>query len=217
MLLIWFLSQFPIIHIPLTFIGTWVHELGHGIGAIITGGQFDRMIVLPNLSGVAYTYTSGPAGFTSVLVTGLLAPALAGAFMLILSRGLRQGRLAMLILCGLLLLSGVIWAGDLFTRATVLCTGAIIGLIALKGNQAINLVTAQILAISFCLNAVADIDYFFARAANSGGQTHHSDTDQLTQTLGMTHTFWAIVLTVIALAILFFAARISGHLARSRR
>lgn len=201
------------IRVPVTFIGTWVHELGHGLGALATGGTFERMMVSPDFSGVAYTSVAGPAEHVVVVLSGLLAPAIAGGLMLIVVRGLGLSRLALWILTGGLLLSGLLWAGDMFTRVTVLGTGAIMGLIAVKTKPSFQMVAAQIIAITFCLNAISHIDYFFMRGAVSGERSIISDTTVLAEVIGLPHFVWGILLTLMSLGILYLAMRVSEAIA----
>jgi hypothetical protein len=43
---------------PFTILATWFHEMAHGLMAFLLGGKFDRLIIFPNGSGIAYY--SGP-------------------------------------------------------------------------------------------------------------------------------------------------------------
>jgi hypothetical protein len=61
---------------PFTILATWFHEMGHGIGAMLTGSRFERLLIFPDGSGVAmslrpsdgyrmtdaFIATSGPLG-----------------------------------------------------------------------------------------------------------------------------------------------------------
>ncbi|HEY6814612.1 MAG TPA: M50 family metallopeptidase, partial [Croceibacterium sp.] len=38
---------------PFTILATWFHEMGHGIAAMLVGGQFDRLMIYQDGSGVA--------------------------------------------------------------------------------------------------------------------------------------------------------------------
>ena len=40
---------------PFTLLGTWVHEMGHGLGALLCGGRFDRLEIFEDASGLAFT------------------------------------------------------------------------------------------------------------------------------------------------------------------
>ncbi len=213
----WAATQVPLLAIPFTFLGTWVHELGHGLGALMTGGSFLKMIVSPDFSGTAHTAVSGQGARVVVILSGLLAPAFVGGGLLVLSRGFRQSRLALGLLTFGLILTGVLWAGDGFTRITVLAAGLIIGLLAFRAPPHIRQIAAQMIAISICLNAVTHIDYFFMRGGVSGGRAMTSDTGALAQIIGLPHLFWAMMLTVFSMGILYVSVRMSGKLSAVKR
>lgn len=215
-LAIWGLAQAPYANIPVNFLGTWVHELGHGLGALATGGHFEKMIISKDFSGLAYTGTYGPGGQIAVIITGLLAPALAGSIMLIMVRGFGRGGLALFLLALALLVSGTIWAGDMFTRLTVLGTGILMMLLAFKGPSTIRAILAQIIAITFTISAVGHIDYFFMKGGEASGRPVRSDTLALSELTGFPHVMLAVLITFISLLILFFAFRLSETLWKIR-
>lgn len=215
-LAIWALAQAPYAHIPVNFLGTWVHELGHGLGALMTGGHFEKMIISKDLSGTAYTGTYGPGGRIAVIVTGLLAPALAGSIMLIMVRGFGRAGMALFLLALALIFSGTIWAGDMFTRLTVMGTGIVMILLAFKAPSTLRAILAQVIAITFAISAVGHIDYFFMKGGEASGRPVTSDTLVLSELTGFPHLALAIVITIVSLAILFLAFRLSETLWKIR-
>src|SRR5579864_2491403 len=74
---------------PLRLFVSLVHELGHGLTAILTGGQFLNFEVFPNGAGLATT-----AGGSNFLVPqmGYLGAALFGAVLLALTNTVRDVR-----------------------------------------------------------------------------------------------------------------------------
>ena len=44
---------------PFKIFSTWIHEMCHGIAAILVGGGIQKILVYPDTSGLAYTYTDG--------------------------------------------------------------------------------------------------------------------------------------------------------------
>ena len=44
---------------PFTLLATWVHESGHGLGAMVTGGHFDRLMIFWDASGWAELRNGG--------------------------------------------------------------------------------------------------------------------------------------------------------------
>jgi len=208
---VWMAGQIPVLGKPFRLLATWVHELGHGLGALVSGGQFEQMIITPQFSGLAHTFTTSKWQQSVVLFAGLLGPVIAGAIMLILTRRLGQPRTALFLLASALLATLVFWAGDNFTRAIVFGFGLIITLIALKAWPLIRSLSAHIIALSFCLNAVVDFNYFFMRAADVGTYSGKSDTSALAEIIGGPHLLWAFVPSLLSVLILYFAFRVSSR------
>src|SRR5262249_33735343 len=104
---------------PFTLLATWVHEMGHGLTALLVGGRFEKLEVFSNASGLAHT--AGYGGWRSGLVAlgGLLAPPLAGASILALGRGGRRARLILFALALALAISPAIWVRST-TRITAM-------------------------------------------------------------------------------------------------
>lgn len=214
---VWLAGQVPVFGKPFRLLATWVHELGHGLGALVSGGRFEQMVITPQFSGLAQTVTSSDWQQVVVLLGGLLGPALAGAVMLILTRRLNQSRLALYLLTGGLVATLVFWAGDNFTRAIVFGFGLVITVIATKAWPLIRSLSAHIIALAFCLNAVADFNYFFMRAADVGAYSGRSDTGALAGIIGGPHLFWALVPSVLSILILYGAFRFSRTSERSAK
>jgi len=209
-LVVWMAGQIPVLGQPFRLLATWVHELGHGLGAIISGGSFDQMIITPQFSGLAHTFTGNDWERVVVLLGGLLGPAIAGAVMLILSRRLDQSRLALFLLAGALVATLFLWAGDNFTRFSMLGFALVVSLIAFKAWPWVVAVAAHIIALAFCLNAVADFSYFFMNSADVGNYAGKSDTSALAEIIGGPHLFWALVPSILSILILYGAFRLSN-------
>ncbi len=210
MFLVWAFGQIPLVGLPFVMLSTWVHELGHGLGAIVSGGRFESMVITPGLSGLAHTFSGSNFERIIVLLGGLLGPSIAGAIMLIMSRRLGLNRLALFLLAGALLATVVLWAGDMFTRVSVLSFGVAVTAMAFMGHRALRHLFAHIIAISFCLNAVSQFGYIFMNKANVGGYAGLSDTGVLAEIIGGPHLFWAVVVSALSLFILYLAFKLSG-------
>lgn len=209
-LIVYFAGQIPILSKPFRLLSTWVHELGHGLGAIISGGSFEQMIITPRFSGLAHTFSGGDLERVVVLLSGLLGPAIAGGLMLILTRRFGRSRPALLILAAALFATLILWAGDNFTRISVLGFGIVVSLIAVKASPLIRSASAHVIALAFCLNAVADFSYFFMNSSNLEINGGKSDTTALADIIGGPHIFWAIVPSLLSILILFMALKLSG-------
>jgi hypothetical protein len=214
-LVVYMSLQFPFVRLPALFLGTWAHELGHGLGAIMTGGRFLDLTVYPNFSGVALTETRSDFSRAMVIIMGLLGPSLLGVFMILLTRGLGWYRLAMLALSVSLALS-LIWAADLFTFVTISAAALIIGLLGWKLPLRVLLYLAYVLAIALCLSALTGFGYFFMGNAEVAGAEYRSDTGVLADLWGGPHWFWGGVMVALSVLILIGGLRLSNRLSARR-
>src|SRR5262249_48864636 len=84
---LWQLSAQTNLLYPIRLFVTFVHESGHGLTAILTGGRFDHFQVFDNGAGIAYT-----AGGSPFLVPqmGYLGAALFGAVLLYATNRVQQ-------------------------------------------------------------------------------------------------------------------------------
>ena len=212
---VYMMLHLPVVRIPVLFLTTWVHELGHGLGAIITGGRFLELTIFPSLSGVALTETSSDFSRAIVVIMGLLGPSLLGVIMIGLTRGFGRYRLAMILLAAILAIS-LIWAADLFTVLTICAATVIIGVLGWKLPESILLYVAYILAIALCLSALTGFGYFFMGNAEVAGQHYVSDTGVLSELCGGPHWLWGGLLTLLSIVILVFGVFVSTRLAARR-
>src|SRR5512138_1416957 len=83
----WLLAPFRWLHI-------YVHEFGHGVAALIAGGQFDTFEMY-TYSGLAHTRTSGSLAEAFVCAGGLCGPAIVGGAVLAIGRNARLARYAL--------------------------------------------------------------------------------------------------------------------------
>jgi len=121
MLLIYLILRFAgglfgqLVLYPVTLLVTFLHEFGHALGAILTGGQVEGLQVNPDGSG--YTATrGGSAGF--ILMGGYVGSAVLGN--LLFRIGVKYKRFTqstLLLLAGIMALVGVVWFESLISTA----------------------------------------------------------------------------------------------------
>ena len=115
---------------PVTLFVTFLHEFGHALGALLTGGSVEGIQINPDGSG--YTITRGGSrGVT--LIGGYLGSALLGNALFRI--GVRHRALThhtLLVVAGLMILTGIVWFQSLTSTALLLVFGLLLGFIALK-------------------------------------------------------------------------------------
>ncbi len=80
--LLWRVPVIGWVFYPFHLFGTFVHEIAHGLAAILTGGEFSRFVVNPDRSGVAWSAGGVPWIITSA---GYVGCTLFGGILIILA------------------------------------------------------------------------------------------------------------------------------------
>lgn len=98
---------------PITLLVTFLHEFGHALGALITGGEVLSVQINPNGSGMTTTMGGSRA---IILMGGYIGSALLGNLLFYI--GSKSGRLAQIglnILSVLMIIVGFVWFDGLYT------------------------------------------------------------------------------------------------------
>lgn len=115
---------------PVTLFVTFLHEFGHALGALCTGGSVVGMQINPDGSG--YTLTRGGSRAV-VLMAGYLGSAVLGN--LLFRIGAKHRNLThhtLLVLAGLMILAGFVWFESFTSTAVLWAFGLILGWLAMK-------------------------------------------------------------------------------------
>ncbi|MFO0586129.1 MAG: M50 family metallopeptidase [Polyangiaceae bacterium] len=188
---------------PFTLMATWVHEMGHGIGALVSGGRFESLDVFGDASGLAHVANTDAADGL-VCAAGLLGPPIAGAAILAFARGPRRARLLLAVVAGAMVVSLAVWVRSIAGWVSLPITAALIGVFARWGSPREILVFAQFLGLRLALDTVTRIDYIFTDKVEVGGVTRLSDIARVAQCWGGPRFFWSLV--IAGLSLLFVAA-----------
>lgn len=194
---------------PFTILATWFHEMGHGLMALVLGGQFQKLQIFSNGSGVAsYAIRSSlrPIGHGLVAAAGPMGPPLAGAALILASRSFTAASLSLKILGSFLLISTLIWVRSLFGLVAILLLGLIILAIALKASRWMQGFAIQFLGVQACVSTYHQLDYLFSYTAGGLGL---SDTAQMQRYLLLPYWFWGGLMAIASLIILVQSLRVA--------
>lgn len=182
----------PWLQYPLDLFVTFVHESGHALAALLTGGSVSALVVDPNMAGYTMATASIP-----VFCGGYLGATTFGALMLRLNTmpGVRRYVLegTALAVAGLTLQFGA----TPFTWAVGLGAAVLLALIGLKTNDEVEFVTVSFLGVYVGLGALKDLDVLWriqngAQRISAGGMGHgHSDAELLAQLTPLSANAWA--------------------------
>lgn len=115
---------------PITLLVTFLHEFGHGLGALLTGGSVNQIQINPNGSG--YTTTVGGARGI-ILMGGYIGSAILGNLLFYVgTRGQRIIKPVIYLLAAAMFFTAFYWYNSMFTTSVLIVFAIALGLIALK-------------------------------------------------------------------------------------
>lgn len=205
---------------PLVYLSTLVHEMGHGVGALLAGEQWSSFHMFSDGSG--YASVTASSDFASGLTgsAGLVGPAVVAALFMVL--GLRA-RLARWALGGaglFFVVSMVLWVRGGFGLAFVgAVAAACLGLAILAGDEAARL-ALLFFATQLALSVYSRGDYLFEDYVGgqmSGGKRVASDVQMMSDAIGMPYWFWGGVCAAFSAAVLVGALWLYLREPRARR
>ena len=190
---------------PFGLFGTWAHEMGHGIAALLTGNRFVELELYRSLGGQALV--GGADGWSQVVVSsfGLIGPPLLGAAVMIAGARAKTAPYVLASLAVVITLSAFIWIRNLFGFVAMLAFAAALALIARFGPALFRVVVAQLLALQLALSAWSSRDYLFISGFERNGETLASDTQRIADELFLPYWFWGGLLGGLAIVILAWA------------
>ncbi|MDF5715564.1 MAG: M50 family metallopeptidase [Rhizonema sp. NSF051] len=208
-ILLWQVPGGDYILYPFTILATWFHEMGHGLAALLLGGQFKQLQISPNGSGVAFyggDLFLGHLGQALVAAAGPMGPPIAGAILILASQSFRVASLSLKILGSFLILSTLIWVRSLFGIVAISLLGVIILGVSFKSSRWIQGFAIQFLGVQACVSTYNQLDYLFSSSAGIG---LHSDSAQIQQQLFLPYWFWGGLMAIASLIILVQSLRIA--------
>ncbi len=201
-ILLWQFAVGRLILYPLTILATWFHEMGHGLCAMLLGGTFVTLELLPDGSGFAVhsgTRFLGQTGLALVAAAGPVGPALAGSLLIFFSLRPKRARLGLTGLAAMMLLSAFIWIRTAFGFSVIVLLALLLLVIRFKGSDRWQIVSLQFLGVQACISVFLQIGYLFTEKVRMSGRLVYSDTGQIAAALVLPYWFWAILLTALTL------------------
>ena len=191
----WLLAPFRWLHI-------YVHEFGHGIAALIAGGEFYRFEMW-SYSGVAQTSTSGRLAQAFVCAGGLCGPAVVGGAFLAVGRNPRLARLALGAFGTFMALSLALWTRSPFGWGFGGVVAAASLAIALGARPAHAQAVLVFLGVQLALSVYTGGGYLFTQYATiQNGERRASDTQAMSDALTLPYWFWGIMCAAFSALVL---------------
>ena len=193
----WLLWDTPLVY-PIKIFVVMLHELGHAIAALVTGGQVVSIQIFAEEGGV--TFTRGGWPFV-ILSAGYLGSLLAGSALLYLSNRQRGGRGLMIGLAVLIAASTLLFVRKGFGVIYGLLAAAALWFSADRLPTRVNLYLVRFIAVACCLYALLDIrSDLFTLAPVSGIVVN--DAVALSRLTGIPALIWSSVWLITSVWVL---------------
>ncbi len=193
---------------PFRLLLTIVHELGHGLAALLTGGDFLNFVVHPNGAGLAHT--AGGWRFV-VIPAGYLGSALFGSLLILLGRSHRWSRIALGIIGGGMVLLSLrygapsIFGGYIFSGLLTTLSGFIFGglflWVSIKAAPGWIVFLIHFIAIQSILIAFSDLVGLIGISTNFFNAPEN-DAKAMAELTFIPAVVWAVLWAILALGLI---------------
>jgi len=190
---------------PFALVGTWAHEMGHGLMAVLLGGSFERLEVYRSLGGVAYYQGLGDFAGALVAMAGLLGPAIIGGLVIVYGSRPAQARWVLAALGIAVLLSVLLVVRNGFGVVVLGVIGVVLVGLGFAAPDTVRIGLAQLIGVQLCLTSWGTLDYMFTSTFVRDGSTVDSDTQSIANALFLPYWFWGGLIAAVSFAIMAFA------------
>jgi hypothetical protein len=193
---------------PLMLLSTFAHEMGHGIAATLTGGDFLSFKMFADGSGVASSIPGGGRVADAIVSAGgLVGPALLAAILFFFGRRAERGSLALGVLGALFLLADILVVRNLFGLVFVGAVGAACLALWRLTSAETGRFFAVFIAVQLALSVFTRGDYLFTEFAEGQIGKMPSDVAQMQNALFLPYWFWGLVCGAFSVLVLLLGVR----------
>ena len=193
----------PLVLYPFTLFTTWVHECGHAVMVVLTGGSVSSITIDADTGGL--TQSLMPAGRIArglVASSGYLGSSVVGCLLVAASRVEKRARPILWAIGAFMLVTLVFWIRNAFGAVVVLGWAVTLLALARKGTGRAPRFLLSVLAVQVALNAVYSIRVlFFVNGP--------SDANTMAQLFVAPAWLWAGSWMILSLAMLAWTLRIT--------
>ena len=203
-LLIIILMNIPFVQFvfyPFTIFSTWIHEVCHGMAALLVGGSISKLEIFADTSGLAYTAVPGDRrGF--VISAGYQGTAVTGCLMLMVRRTKRGPRTCMMGMALWMVLSVLLWIRNPFGIVFILILGLALVVASWRLTSTWMRNVYLFFAITTTMNAITSVRTLFGSNHMVNGKEFGTDAHSMADFAGGTHTLWAMIWLFLGLILM---------------
>jgi len=186
---------------PFQVFSTWIHELSHGMAAILVGGGISKLLIYPDTSGLAWTVTNGSSFSRGIVASaGYTGTAVLGMVLLLFRRTYRGPTVGTISIGVLMLLSCLLYVRNTFALVflPVMAISFILCAWKLKAKHLTYLYS--FLAATCSFNALDNIWELYGPVGYVNGEEVTSDAHAVAEYWGGTYATWATWWLLFSLA-----------------
>ena len=193
---------------PLKIFVVFMHEVSHGLAAVVTGGRIVEIHINPQQGG--HALTQGGSRFWT-LTAGYLGSLLWGGLILLLAARTHLDKaISIFIGLGMVVIS-IIFGESRFTWLFGIGFGVVLLAIGFFLSEAVNDWILRVIGVTSCLYAILDIK------SDVLDRSHlRSDARMLSEVTGLPTEFWGILWILIAIGLTFWFLYLAGKTSDSQ-
>ncbi|PRQ04700.1 hypothetical protein ENSA5_05490 [Enhygromyxa salina] len=204
-LAIYFVPYGFVVGLPLIWLSTLVHELGHGFTAALLGGNFDSFVMYPDASGAARWSAGasfGPVRQALVAAGGLVGPAIVAALGFVIARKPKAAQYALLAGLFALVAIAIFVVRNPFGWGFVGALALVIGVLGTRKQPEPAQLGLVFLSTQLAMAVFSRADYLFTEYAQTAEGKMPSDVAQMSDALFGPYWLWGGLCGVFSLAVL---------------
>lgn len=191
---------------PFTILGTWFHEMSHGLMAMLNGGNFEKLEIFSDGSGVATS--SGDLFFgrisrALVALAGPLGPTAFGYLFFRIAKNEKAINYGLWFLSSLMILSLIIWVRSVYGLVVIGAMSGLILYVSFQKNRTLKEGTILFLGLQACISVYLSLGYILTEEVAIGNQVMKSDTGVVEEMLFLPHYIWGIIIIFISIYVIF--------------
>ncbi len=204
-LALYFIPYGDYVAYPLVLISTLVHELGHGVAAMLAGATFHEFHMFRDGSGVAlWSGAVSNPGKAFIAAGGLVGPAVGAAVCLASARRVSTTRYCLMGIGFLLVIAEIFVVRNGFGVMFVGVLAAICLALAFWASDQLAQLGLVFLAVQLALSVYSRGDYLFTKYAITRVGKMPSDVQHMAEVMPFPYWFWGGVCALFSAAVLIF-------------
>lgn len=204
-LLLYHVPYGMLLGLPLLWLSTFVHELGHGITAAMLGGNFESFVMHADGSG-ATSWSAGPffgpVRRAMVAAGGLVGPAVGAAIGFVIARKPKAAQVTLLIGTFALVVTAVLVVRNPLGWAFTGVLALVVGILATRKNPIVAQIGLVFLSTQLAMAVFSRADYLFTEHAQTADGPMPSDVGQMADALLLPYWFWGGLCGLFSVAVL---------------